>query len=437
MKKVLIITYYWPPAGGPGVRRIVKFVKYLPLFGWEPIILTVKNGEFPTRDESLAAEIPSNIKVIKTASLEPGSLYKWFTGQKQDAPIPVAAVAESGGNWKKRLSRWVRLHLFIPDAKIGWIPFALSAGKKCIKQEKPALILSSLPPPSVHLIAQKLSKWSGIKWVADFRDPWTDIYHYDSVKLSGWAARFNLSLEKRVLEKADSVITVSNGLARLFEKKVGLGGNLSIISNGYDESEMPKLKHDSAASSKFTMIYTGKLNFQQNPENLWQVLNKMINENKDFADNFQLSFFGQPDQLVIRSIQKSGIENCCHFNPVIPYSELLPKIAEAKLSLLLIPNTKNNLGIVTGKIFDYLGTGIRIFGIGPKNGDAAKILEECASGSMVEYDDAAAIEQELKRLFTFWQNGRSLTSEAKPDKIIQYSRRKGAERLAQVMDGLL
>jgi hypothetical protein len=158
MKKVLIITYYWPPAGGPGVQRVLKFAKYLPEFGWQPLVLTVKNGEYPAYDKSLKNDIPPECKVYTTKSIEPFKLYKKFTGMAENEAIPVATLTENKKNWKKRLAYWIRLNLFIPDAKIGWIPFAVKAGKKIIQEEKPDIILSSSPPPTVHLIAKKLAK---------------------------------------------------------------------------------------------------------------------------------------------------------------------------------------------------------------------------------------------------------------------------------------
>ncbi|MCK4715587.1 MAG: glycosyltransferase, partial [Candidatus Marinimicrobia bacterium] len=220
MKKVLIITYYWPPAGGPGVQRVLKFAKYLPEFGWQPIILTVKNGEYPAIDNSLQKEIPANCKVYNTFSIEPNFVYKKFTGMGSDEKIPTAVLAAENTNWKKRLANWIRLNLFIPDAKIGWIPFAVRKGKKIIKAEKPDIIFSSSPPPTVHLIARKLAKWSGIKWVADFRDPWTDIYHYNDVKRSAWSLNRDKDKEKEIVTSADEIITVSQNVAELLNEKI-------------------------------------------------------------------------------------------------------------------------------------------------------------------------------------------------------------------------
>jgi hypothetical protein len=179
MKKVLIITYYWPPAGGPGVQRVLKFVKYLPELGWQPLVLTVKKGEYPAIDETLAKNIPPECKVFKTNIFEPSDLYKRFLGMDDKAKIPTAVLADNNPGLKKQIANLIRLNFFIPDAKIGWKKFAVEEGLKIIETEKPDLIFSSSPPPTVHLIAKKLAAKTNLKWVADFRDPWTDIHYYE------------------------------------------------------------------------------------------------------------------------------------------------------------------------------------------------------------------------------------------------------------------
>jgi hypothetical protein len=180
MKKVLIITYYWPPAGGPGVQRILKFAKYLPDFGWQPLVLTVSKGEYPALDKSLYKEIPQEAEVFKTKSFEPNLLYKKFVGLDQDASIPISVLSEEKSSLKKSLAHWIRINFFIPDAKIGWQPFAITEGKRIIENHQPDIIFSSSPPPTVHLIARRLKKYARLKWVADFRDPWTDIHYYEN-----------------------------------------------------------------------------------------------------------------------------------------------------------------------------------------------------------------------------------------------------------------
>ena len=253
-KKVLIITYYWPPSGGPGVQRVLKFAKYLPEFGWEPIILTIKNGEYPAIDNTLLKDIPKNCKVYKSKAFQPSFLYRKFTGMKKDEKIPVASLANKDVNWKKRISNWIRLNIFIPDAKIGWLPFAIKEGKKIIQSEKPDIIFSSSPPPTVHLIAKKLAKWSRIKWIADFRDPWTDIHYLQNQKINPISKKFNKNLEIEVIKTCESATCVSENFVNLLTNQ--FNSKFNIITNGFDTETKFNVKKN---PEKFTILYIGGL----------------------------------------------------------------------------------------------------------------------------------------------------------------------------------
>lgn len=431
MKKVLIITYYWPPAGGPGVQRVLKFAKYLPEFGWQPIILTVKNGEYPAIDESLEVEIPDNCKVYKTASLEPNLFYKKFTGMAVDEKIPTAVLAAENTNWKKRLANWIRLNLFIPDAKIGWIPFAVRKGKKIIKAEKPDIIFSSSPPPTVHLIARKLAKWSGIKWVADFRDPWTDIYHYNKVKMSARSLNRDKDKEKEIVTSADEIITVSQNVAELLNEKTTKAREIHIIPNGYDEADFYNLK-DEPAFDKFTIAYAGKINNQQNPSNLWKILGNMVKENPTFAANFQILLMGNITDEVITEIKQNNLEKELKNPGYVDHQTALKYLKKSHILLLLIPNTGKNKGIITGKLFEYIAMEKFILGFGPKDGDAAEILEQTNTGRMFEFNEIQEVRNEITRQYKNWQKG--LTQKVNREEIRKYSRRKLTERLVGVFE---
>ena len=251
-------------------------LKYLPELGWKPIILTVKNGEYPTLDESLMSEVNNECEIFKTKSWEPNRLYKKFLKKDPNAPLPIAAVAKSDGSWKQKLSRWIRLNLFIPDAKIGWKYYAVKEGKKIIDKYKPDLILSSSPPPTVHLIAQKLSKKYKIPWIADFRDPWTNIYHYDNVKFFPLSKYFNKKLENSVVKNCSAAVTVSNCLPEIIgEEKYR--DKFSVIPNGYDFDIIPHIS--SQKKEKIVILHTGKLVDTQNPVSLWRALEKIIRHN--------------------------------------------------------------------------------------------------------------------------------------------------------------
>lgn len=422
LKKVLIITYYWPPAGGPGVQRVLKFAKYLPEFGWQPVILTVKKGEFPAIDKTLEKDIPKDCIVYQTNSWEPTDLYKNFTGKKKDEKIPVAVLSEKDLNWKKRIANWIRLNLFIPDAKIGWIPFAVRQGKKIIRKHQPDIIFSSSPPPTVHLIAKKLAKWSGIKWVADFRDPWTDIYHLDGLPLANHTRYKNLRQEKMVLSALSGMTTVSTGIAQLLRSKIAKPLRYQVIPNGFDETDFECLK-EKPNPRFFQIAYAGKINAQQNPSVLWKVLRKRLNEDADFQNSLKITLIGNITPHVVNDLIDNGLEQYVEMPGYLPHPETLKRLSTANLLLLLIPNTRKNRGILTGKLLEYLALKRFILGFGPIDGDAAPILSTTGCGKMIEYSDQTQTENLINELISNWKRGIQGIISVQDQEIKKYSRR--------------
>jgi len=429
MKKVLIITYYWPPAGGPGVQRVLKFVKYLPLFGWQPIVLTVNNGEYPAIDETLLNDIPENCIIYKTSSLEPNQIYKKFVGLKETDKIPNAVVTEKNLSWKKKLANFIRLNFFIPDAKILWKPIAVHRGKEIIRKEKPDLIFSSSPPPTVHLIAKKLSRWSGLKWIADFRDPWTDMYYYSAVKKSPHTKMIEKHLELSVLKATDKIVTVSQQIVSLFQSKINRLENIAIIPNGFDLDDFQTISKEKK-SSKFTIAYAGKLSHQQNPVNLWQALANLVEHNTEFAANTELLFMGNFSPTVLTSLREYGLDKILTNLGYVDHKEMLAKLQTADILLLVIPQSEKNKGILTGKVFEYLGLQKYILGIGPEDGDVAQIFKQTSSGKMFGY--SASPEQEILSRF---QNRNAEHSGIKNRKSIEkYSRKNLTQKLVSLFE---
>jgi len=428
MKTVLIITYYWPPAGGPGVQRVLKFAKYLPHYNWRPIILTVQNGEYPAVDESLVDEIPEHCNIFKTNSIEPNNIYKKFTGIKKDQTLPVAVLAEKNLNWKKKLANWVRLNLFIPDAKIGWKPFAVKQGKQILNEYNPDLIFSSSPPPTVHLIARSIKKYSGLKWVADLRDPWTDIYYYQNLKKSKISTALDKYLEKSVLKNADRLCTVSNDLVKIFQsKKEDL--NIKVITNGFDPDDLPDIPAIDNFK-KFTIAYAGKLNNQQNPINLWKSLQKLTKTNKAFSKDFQMVFMGNFSEEIYNSIKAHRLDKYFIDRGYVSHSTALENLQKSHIKLILIPDTSKNKGIITGKLFENIATGGYVLGIGSKEGDAAKILKETCAGDVYEYSDN--LEKIIEDLYDKWKNGSKF--EIDNSKIEKYTRKNLTESLVSIFE---
>ncbi len=422
-KKVLILTYYWPPAGGPGVQRVLKFVKYLPEYGWDPIILTVKNGEYPALDPSLLKEIPEGVKVYATQSLEFFSLFKRLTGRNAQIPIETYILNRKKTGWKDRLFAWIRQNLFLPDARLGWAPFAFRKGMAIIRKEQPALIFSSSPPHSLQLAARRLAMKSGLPWVADFRDPWTEAFWDKSLGRTPWAAVRNNRMEQRVVGQADALITVSNGVRELLVKSPR--ANTYVIPNGYDARDFSAKKEP---SPRFRIVYAGHVAASQNPVKFFHAIAAL---RPSFGKTLDIRFYGKADEEVREAIAREGVGDLVHLLPYLPHDQILREIVNADLLLLLIPG-ENGKGILTGKVFEYLAAGNFILGIGDETGEAAALLDECRGGVMIGYDKDPfpVLEEQIRR----WQGG--IPHETKTEEILRYDRKALTARLSAVFDAL-
>lgn len=423
MKTILILTYYWPPAGGPGVQRVLKFAKYLPQFGWRPVMLTVANGEYPAIDESLLADVAEDIKVCKTASLEPFALYRRFTGQKKEDKISTFVLTEdSQGGFKKRLASFIRGNLFIPDARIGWKPFALRAAMRLIKEEKIDVIFSTAPPMSTHLIAKAVAKKSGLPWVADFRDPWTDVFYYHNLKRTRAAVALDKRLEKSALRSASAIVTVSPTIEELLHEKAG--ENYHVIANGFDEADFKgKAAPD---DGNLHIVHAGHLAVNQNPTGLWQALKALTEENENLRRKLTIDFYGSIHSEVYQAIIGSGLESFALIHNYIPHDELVAVMKRAALLFFVVPQTSYAKGIPTSKLFDYMGAGRPILGIGPEDGDAAAMLEESGAGVMKEWGDSEGIKTAVSK--------RLSDKKTAAAKVRQFSRKHLSEKLVELLN---
>jgi glycosyltransferase involved in cell wall biosynthesis len=427
MKKVLIITYYWPPSGGPGVQRVLKFAKYLPEFGWKPIILTVRDGEYPQTDSSLCQEIPKDLTVYKTRSLEPFSLFKRFTGQSRDTKIPTYILSQTQDeSFKTRLAKWVRSNIFIPDAKIGWIPFAIKTGTKIIAQEGIDLICTSSPPHSLQIIGRALQKKTGVKWLADFRDPWSGAFWQQDNQQTGLARYLNRKFETHILASADWITSVSPAIITKF--RTIRDNNYSVLYNGFDTQDFENL--NKLSSKKFRIGYFGHLGGSQNCPNLFAALSELC---ADAQEHIQIRFYGSIHSQVLKAMQQTEIEHCIELNAYLDHRAALNKMINSEMLLLVIPEVSENRGIITGKIFEYMASGNFVLAIGPKNGDAAELISTSKCGVMCDYH-----EDLRKILFTKYNEWRENKSLLKfyPEKIERYERKNLTGQLADLFNQL-
>lgn len=332
MKKVLIITYYWIPSGGAGVQRWVKFTKYLRLYGWEPIIYTPENPEYPSTDNSFLEDIPSDITVLKTPIWEPYTIYKRLLGKK-DQKINAGFISENKKlGWKEKFSIWIRGNFFIPDPRRFWIKPSVNYLNAYMRENQIDAVISTGPPHSMHLIAFGLRKqFPSIPWIADFRDPWTNIDFYKELNLSWLSDRIHRHLEKKVVQSADSVVVVSNGMKEEFEQIKPK--QLTVITNGYDESDV--LQQSLDLDSKFSISHIGTLNAARNPKTFWKVLSKICKENTEFRNDLQIQLVGKIDFSVTDDIQRLGLESQLLKIDYLSHVEAIAKQQSSQILLLL------------------------------------------------------------------------------------------------------
>lgn len=421
MEKVLVITYYWPPSGGAGVQRWLKFCKYLPEFGVEPIVLTVneEDAAYPVIDKSFTKDIATGLKVFKTPAK---NFYKLYGAFKKRNKVPQGGVPSGNNSFKSKISLVLRNHLFVPDPRIGWNKEALKKAREIIEQEDITSILTTSPPHSSQLIGLVLKKeFPKLKWTADLRDPWTDIYYYKDLNHSNWSDQANKKKERAVLENADQLVVVSPHMKKLFASKGIDSKKINVVPNGYDQADFDELvKVDNKV---FTIAYIGTANNDYDISAFLESLKELKSE----GVNFQFNVIGIFSEEVEAKIYNMGLDSVVSYKGYLPHSEAIQYSQNADLLLLVIPKVENNRLIYSGKLFEYIATGNPILCIGPLDGDAAKLVTENRFGASIYYSDKdgvkSFIEQVYKREFRLADIGLKFI----------YSRRILSESIAKVL----
>lgn len=429
MKKVLIISYYWPPSGGAGVQRMLKTVKYFPEFGIIPYVITVKEDKasYPTTDESLNKDVPAKAKVFRTDTFEPFGIYSKILGKKS---IPTGFSNESNPGLFQKFSRFVRGNFFIPDARRGWIKYAFREACSIIENEKIDTMLITSPPHSAQLAGLMLRKKYDLKWIADFRDPWTDIYYYDEFSHLSFARKKDLKYEKDVLTSADRIITVSKDVKKLLAAKIPDIGDskISIIPNGYDDEDFGN-KNISVNGNDFIITYTGTLADSYNPSVFFHALKKVIINNPDVK--IKLRFIGNPAGTLIEEIRNISLGENLELVSTVPHDRSIEYLLNSTALLLVIPEIKNDKGILTGKLFEYLAARKPIICIGPEDGDAAEIINECNAGKTFGRKSDKDLTGYLEQLLNDWKSGKD--TDISNNNYKKYSRRSQAKELSEII----
>lgn len=433
MKKILIITYYWPPSGGAGVQRALKFVKYLPEFNIQPIVLTVDEtrASYPVLDESLLNDIPKDIKIYKTNSFEPLKILSKVASKKA---IPYGGF--SGQNKEKlsqRILRFIRGNFFIPDARVGWVKYAFKEACRIIETEQIDTILISSPPHSSQLIGLKLKKkYPHLKYIADLRDPWTDIYYYHEMLHTSFAKNKDLQIEKEVVENADAILTVSEDIKQMFYEKSSIisENKIHAMPNGYDEDDFDWSVGDELG--RFIITYIGTMSDNYHPQVFFYALKKLIESHPE--DKIIFRFVGNATGIVYNLVEELGLKNNCEFIPHVTHRKAIEYMLTSSILLLILAKADRDKGFLSGKIFEYLNARKMIIGLGPHDGEAVAMIKECDAGNMFNREQPKEFEDYLEELFIAWKNGSLPKLNSK--NIGKYSRRELSRQFALIINEL-
>ncbi len=422
MKRVLIITYYWPPNGGAGVYRWLKLSKLLPEHGWQPVIYTPENPEVVANDPGLLRDVRTDIEVVKRPITEPFNLYKRFTGRSTKEKVQVGFLNEKKqGGWKEDFALWVRSNFFIPDARVWWVRPSVKFLKDYLRKNPVDAIITTGPPHSMHLIGLELKRTLGVKWIADFRDPWTDIDFYSQLKLTSWADAKHKRLEGEVLREADLVTSVSWHWAS-DTRKLG-APKVEVITNGYDPDDLPSPPEP--VDDSYSLVHIGSLSPTRNAPELWAALKRICDEDAAFSAKFKLRFVGPVDHTIAESVEAAGLGVHLERTGRVTHEEAMRQMQRARVLLLLVNDTPNLLGILPGKLFEYVSTGRPIMGVGPTEGDVSRVLDQ-APHAVINRPSLIEQRGRIKAMFT--------ASSTVPDP--RWSRAATCEQVVQALNAL-
>ena len=431
MKRVLVIAYYWPPSGGSGVQRWVKFCKYLPSEGWEPVVFAPEGADYPLTDASIGADLPAELEILRGPIREPYAAYRKLMGKGASTDMKAVTEISSGKkSWKQRLSLWIRANLFVPDPRVGWVKPSVKKLKAYLKEHPVDVIVTTGPPHSVHLIGQRLHQALGTPWIPDFRDPWTKMYYLKHLPMTPATWKKLRRQEQVVLDQCNTVLACTPLMQEEFQAQTLTP--VACITNGFDEEDFQGPAPE--ADGNFNLSHTGLFAADGNPLTLWRLLGDMARKDPAFKAKLRLRLAGKTDREVLDAIAQNGLED----NVVnLGYCDHATAVREQRAaSLLLLPlrNDPEYRPILPGKLFEYLAARRPILGIGQTDGAMARVLQSTQAGSMAAWDDEAAMRSFLEQAWQqFCETG---SVPATQGDIAPYTRRATTHKLAQVLDNV-
>ena len=428
IKKILIITYYFPPAGGPGVQRWLKFIKYLPEFGLQPIVYIPENPTYPIVDENLVAEIPSNVRILKHKIFEPYRFANFFSKNKINIISSGIIPSQKKQTFVDKFLLWVRGNLFIPDARIFWVKPSVKFLSKYVSENDINVIITTGPPHSLHLIGLELKQKLNLEWIADFRDPWTTIGYHSALKLSKNAQQKHIELEKKVLQTADKIIVTSKTTKTEFAAITSKP--IRVITNGFEIEESIK-SENIILDAKFSLAHIGSFLSDRNPKILWECLLELINEIPEFKNHLEIKLIGKVSQEILDTISSFKLNKFVNNLGYVSHEIAIEHQKKSQILLLIEIDSEETKCIIPGKIFEYMVSSRPIIGIGPKNADFEEILINTNSGKFVNYSQKRELKQILVAHYQAFLIG---NSNSNPTNLEQYSRKNLTKQLADLIN---
>jgi glycosyltransferase involved in cell wall biosynthesis len=420
MKKVLIVTYYWPPAGGPGVQRWLKFIKYLPENGVEPILYIPKDPHYPIKDTSLINEVPEGLTIYRNAIWEPYKLASLISSRKTSR-ISSGIIKSKKQSLVERMFLWVRGNLFIPDARTFWVKPSIQYLSDIIDKEQIQTVITSGPPHSLHLIGMGLKECKNVKWIADFRDPWTSIGYHKELRLTTRSQKKHKALEQKVLKKADEIIVTSKTTKQEFSAITNIP--ITVITNGFDTD----FDGGAVLDTDFSISHIGSLLSERNPKVLWRVLSELTKEHPNFKKALQIQLIGVVSEDVIETIKEHNLGSALKVMPYLPHEEALKAQRNSQVLLLAEINSEETQGIIPGKLFEYMAARRPIMAIGPAGWEAGDLVRDTRTGKVFTYKNEKELKVTIWEWFAAYQN-KSLVMPVKD--IEKFSRKELTKKLA-------
>jgi galactitol-specific phosphotransferase system IIB component len=423
-EKILIITYYWPPAGGPGVQRWLKFVKYLPDFGVQPIVYIPENPTYPIVDENLVKEVSDKATILKQKIFEPYQLASFLSKNKTKKMNSGIIPNQKKQSFLDKVFLWIRGNLFIPDARFFWVKPSVSYLEKYIIENNIDTIVTSGPPHSLHLIGMELKKKLNVKWFADFRDPWTTIGYHKSLRLSNYAAKKHKDLESSVLNTADTIIVTSKTTKTEFQ--VLTTKPIAVITNGFDVEKVEKQTLD----AKFSLAHIGSFLSARNPKLLWESLVELAAEIPYFKSHLEIKLIGAVSQEVLDSIADFGLDVYLNNLGYVSHQEAIAHQRKSQVLLLIEIDSEETKSIIPGKLFEYMVSNRPIIAIGPNGSDFAEIITNTNTGVFFDYSEKVKLKKLILDFYNQYLEGKLQSHGIGLQK---YSRKYLTEQLVQLL----